>query len=105
MGVVATFTRTEVMNVQPGDTIVENVTNLTTGKVCVVKSFQEDDQIQSRPEKIHPMVSEVRNTSSLTSNVTNNNPNTIPKQVLDVVDMANSVDTLTTASPTQEFSN
>ena len=63
------------------------------------------------------MVSEVRN-SSLTSNVTSNNPNTIPKQVLDVVDMANSVDnlshcyrrqleldTLTMTSPTQVFSN
>ena len=38
------------------------------------------------------MVSEIRN--SLTSNVTSNSPNTVPKQVLDVVDMANSVDNL-----------
>ena len=52
------------------------------------------------------------------SNVTSNSPNTVPKQVLDVVDMANSVDnlsqcyrrqleldTLTMTSPTQVFSN
>ena len=64
----------------------------------------------------HSMVSEIRN--SLMSNVTSNSPNTIPKQVLDVVDMANSVDslswcykrqleldTLTMMSPTQVFSN
>ena len=60
---------------------------------------------------------EIRN-PSLTSNVTSNSPNTVPKQVLDVVDMANSVDnlsqcyrrqieldTLTMTSPTQVFSN
>ena len=52
MGVVATFTRTELVSVQLGDTTVENVTDLTTGKVCVVKSLQEDDPIQSGPEKI-----------------------------------------------------
>ena len=39
------------------------------------------------------MLGEIRN-SSLTSNVTSNSPNTVPKQVLDVVDMANSVDNL-----------
>ena len=63
------------------------------------------------------MVSEVRN-SSLMSNVASNSPNTIPKQVLDVVDMAHLVDnlshyyrrqleldTLTMMSPTQVFSN
>ena len=42
------------MNAQLGDTVVENITDLTTGKVCVVKSLQEDDQIQSGPEKIVP---------------------------------------------------
>ena len=54
MGMVATFTRTELMNVQLGDKIVENATDLTTGKVCVVKFLQEDIQIQSEPEKIIP---------------------------------------------------
>ena len=56
------------------------------------------------------MVSEVRNSTS--------NTQTVPKQVLDIVDMANSIDnlshcykrqleldTLTTMSPTQCFSN
>ena len=58
------------------------------------------------------MLNEVRNSTST------NSQNTIPKQVLDIVDMANSVnnlshcykrqlelDTLTTMSPTQVFSN
>ena len=57
------------------------------------------------------MVSEVRNSTST-------NAQTVPKQVLDIVDMANSVynlshcykrqlelDTLTMTSPTQVFSN
>ena len=68
-------------------------------------------------ENNHSMVSEIRN-SSLMSNVTSNNPNTVPKQVLDVVGMANLVDnlshyyrrqleldTLNMTSPTQIFSN
>ena len=54
MGAVTTFTRIEPVSVQLGDTIVENATDLTTGKVCVVKFLQEDDQIQSGPEKITP---------------------------------------------------
>ena len=55
---------------------------------------------------------------SMVSEVRNSNPQTVPKQVLDIVDMANSVDnlshcykrqlelnTLTMTSPTQSFSN
>ena len=54
----------------------------------------------------------------MVSEVRNSNPQTVPKQVLDIVDMANSVDnlshcykrqlelnTLTMMSPTQSFSN
>ena len=71
------------------------------------------------------MVNEIRNTSSLTSNAANttqyNSSNMVPKQVLDTVDMANSVDNLSecykryleldtltmsnSMSPTQVFSN
>ena len=54
MGVVTPFTSTELVSVQLGDTVVENVTDLTTGKVCAVKSLQEDNQIQSGQEKIIP---------------------------------------------------
>ena len=60
--------------------------------VCSQIPRRQSNPVRTREN--HPMVSEVRNTSSLTSYMTNNNPNTIPKQVLDVLDMANSVDNL-----------
>ena len=80
--------------------------------VCSQVPPRRQNQNRGRGEN-RSLVNEVRNSSTSTSS-----QNTIPKQVLDIVDMENSVDnlshcykrqleldTLTTTSPTQVFSN
>ena len=82
-----------------------------------MQKMQQTQPLGRRPNKMRQsgeqsMVSEVRNSMS------HSNAQTVPKQVLDIVDMANSVDnlshcykrqlelnTLTMMSPTQAFSN
>ena len=103
MAVVMTFIKTTPGIAQYGGLFVENAISPTIGRLYVAKFPQGDS---------HSMVNEVRNSTST------NVQNTTPKQVLDIVDMANSVnnlshcykrqlemDTLTMTSPTQVFSN
>ena len=117
MGVIAIFIRTEPMSAQHSAIFAKNVTSSTIwesvcGQLPPRRRWNQGRSIENNCS----MVGEIRN--SLTSNLTSNSPNTIPKQVLDVVNMANSVDnlsqcyrrqleldTLTMMAPTQIFSN
>ena len=73
---------------QHGVQHVENVISPTIGRLYVAKFLKEDKNRGRQSGESHSMVSEVRNSTST------NSQNTIPKQVLDIVDMANSVDNL-----------
>ena len=91
MDVVMTFIKTESENVQHGALLAESATNPIIGKMYVVNYLTRrwPNQGQVRGRENRSMVNEISNSA-----MSLNGSNTVPKQVLDLVDVANSVDNL-----------